>query len=61
MPALYILAGCNGAGKTTAAYSLLPDVFITAEFVNAMKLQEGYHHSIQEELLFMQEELCLKG
>ncbi len=35
MPELFILAGCNGAGKTTAAYNLLPEVFQTFEFVNA--------------------------
>lgn len=23
-PTLYIIAGCNGAGKTTASYSVLP-------------------------------------
>jgi predicted ABC-type ATPase len=35
MPELFIIAGCNGAGKTTAAYNLLPEVFQTIEFVNA--------------------------
>jgi predicted ABC-type ATPase len=35
MPNLYILAGCNGAGKTTVAYTLLPDVVNCVEFVNA--------------------------
>ena len=37
----YIIAGCNGAGKTTAAYTLLPDVFITLEFVNADEIARG--------------------
>ena len=23
---LYIIAGCNGAGKTTASFTLLPDI-----------------------------------
>ena len=41
MPTLYIIAGCNGAGKTTAAYSLLPDVFKTVEFVNADEIARG--------------------
>ncbi len=41
MPTMYIIAGCNGAGKTTAAYSLLPDVFKTAEFINADEIARG--------------------
>ena len=41
MPDIYIIAGCNGAGKTTAAYNLLPDVFRTVEFVNADEIARG--------------------
>ena len=41
MPTLYIIAGCNGAGKTTAAYYLLPEVFKTVEFVNADEIARG--------------------
>jgi predicted ABC-type ATPase len=41
MPTVYIIAGCNGAGKTTAAYSLLPDVFTTVEFINADEIARG--------------------
>lgn len=41
MSALYIIAGSNGAGKTTAAYSLLPYVFNTIEFVNADEIARG--------------------
>ena len=41
MPNLYIIAGCNGAGKTTAAYNLLPTVFNTVEFVNADEIAKG--------------------
>jgi predicted ABC-type ATPase len=41
MPDLYIIAGCNGAGKTTAAYTLLPTVFETVEFVNADEIARG--------------------
>jgi predicted ABC-type ATPase len=26
MPNLYIIAGCNGAGKTTASFNLLLDI-----------------------------------
>ena len=35
MPTLYILAGCNGAGKTTASKFLLPEVFKATIFINA--------------------------
>ena len=31
---LYIIAGCNGAGKTTATYPVLPEVLHCKEFVN---------------------------
>ena len=41
MPDLYIIAGCNGAGKTTAAYRLLPKVFNTVEFINADEIARG--------------------
>lgn len=35
MPDLYIIAGCNGAGKTTASYTILPEMLNVTEFVNA--------------------------
>ncbi len=35
MPNLYIIAGCNGAGKTTASYTVLPEMLNCKEFVNA--------------------------
>lgn len=35
MPRLYIIAGSNGSGKTTASYSLLPELLDCSEFVNA--------------------------
>ena len=35
MPKLYILSGCNGSGKTTASYTLLPDLLDCREFVNS--------------------------
>lgn len=41
MPNLYILAGCNGAGKTSVAYSLLPEVVACKEFVNADEIARG--------------------
>lgn len=41
MKTLYLLAGCNGAGKTTAAYALLPDLLGCREFVNADEIARG--------------------
>lgn len=38
---MYIISGCNGAGKTTFASSLLLDFFQCKEFVNADKIAEG--------------------
>lgn len=32
---LYIIAGCNGAGKTTASKRFLPDLIDCIEFINA--------------------------
>ena len=34
-PRLFIIAGCNGAGKTTASLSLLPEVLDCKIFINA--------------------------
>jgi predicted ABC-type ATPase len=41
MPTDYIIARPNGAGKTSVAYSLLPGVFNTVEFVNADEIAGG--------------------
>jgi len=41
MPDIFIIAGPNGAEKTTAAYNLLPEVFKTVEFVNADEIAKG--------------------
>lgn len=34
MPRLCIISGCNGSGKTTASYTLLPELLDCSEFVN---------------------------
>lgn len=41
MPNLYIIAGCNGAGKTTASYTILPELLDCKEFVNADNIAAG--------------------
>ena len=41
MPNLYIIAGCNGAGKTTASYTILPEILQCKEFINADEIARG--------------------
>jgi len=41
VPKLYIIAGCNGAGKTTASYTVLPEMLNCKEFVNADEIAKG--------------------
>jgi len=40
-PTLYIIGGCNGAGKTTASFTVLPDLLNCYEFVNADEIAKG--------------------
>ena len=41
MPNLYIIAGCNGSGKTTASFTILPEILKCKEFVNADEIARG--------------------
>ncbi len=41
MPNLYIISGCNGAGKTTASLTVLPDTLNCREFVNCDEIARG--------------------
>jgi len=38
---IYIIAGCNGAGKTTASFTILPEILKVREFVNADNIAAG--------------------
>lgn len=38
---LYIISGCNGAGKTTASITVLPEILECNEFVNADEIAKG--------------------
>lgn len=41
MKRLFIISGCNGAGKTTASYTILPEILDCQEFVNADEIAKG--------------------
>ncbi len=41
MPKLFIISGCNGAGKTTASYTILPNMLNCCNFVNADEIARG--------------------
>ena len=41
LPKLYIIAGCNGAGKTTASFTILPEILGCKEFINADEIAKG--------------------
>jgi predicted ABC-type ATPase len=38
---LYIIGGCYGAEKTTASFTILPDIINCKEFVNADEIAKG--------------------
>ncbi|MEX6687649.1 zeta toxin family protein [Danxiaibacter flavus] len=41
MPNLFIISGCNGAGKTTSSFTTLPELLQIKEFVNADEIARG--------------------
>ena len=53
MPNLYIIAGCNGAGKTTASYTILPEILNCQEFVNADNIAAGLSPFNPESVAFV--------
>lgn len=59
-PILYIIAGCNGAGKTTASMSVLPEVLDCREFVNADEIAKGLSPFKPEEVAIDAGKLMLK-
>jgi len=40
-PTIYVISGCNGAGKTTASFTILPEILKVHEFVNADEIAKG--------------------
>ncbi len=59
-PTLYIIAGCNGAGKTTASMSVLPEVLDCREFVNADEIAKGLSPFRPEEVAIEAGKLMLQ-
>ncbi len=59
-PRLYIIAGCNGAGKTTASYSMLPDILQCREFVNADEIARGLSPFRPEQMAILAGKLMLQ-
>lgn len=49
---LYIIAGCNGAGKTTASFTILPEILECKEFVNADEIAKGLSPFRPEKVAF---------
>jgi predicted ABC-type ATPase len=49
---LYIISGCNGAGKTTASYTILPEIIECKEFVNADEIAKGLSPFQPEKVAF---------
>ena len=49
---IYIIACCNGAGKTTASYTILPEILDCKEFVNADEIAKGLSPFQPEKVAF---------
>lgn len=57
---LYIISGCNGAGKTTASYTVLPEILDCREFVNADEIARGLSPFNSESMAIEAGRLMLK-
>jgi len=57
---LYIIAGCNGAGKTTASFTILPEIIVCKEFVNADEIARGLSPFQPETVAFEAGRIMLK-
>lgn len=60
MKKIYIISGCNGAGKTTASYTILPDLLDCNEFVNADEIAKGLSPFFPEKASIQAGKLMLK-
>ena len=57
---LYMVAGCNGAGKTTASFTILPEIIECKEFVNADEIAKGLSPFQPEKVAFESGRIMLK-
>lgn len=57
---LYIIAGCNGAGKTTASFTILPEIIECKEFVNADEIAKGLSPFQPDKVAFEAGRIMLK-
>jgi predicted ABC-type ATPase len=57
---LYIIAGCNGAGKTVASFTILPEIIDCREFVNADEIAKGLSPFQPEKVAFEAGRIMLK-
>lgn len=60
MPRLIIISGCNGAGKTTASYSMLPEMLDCYQFVNSDEFAKSLSPFNPEEATFTAGRLMLQ-
>lgn len=60
MSNLYIISGCNGAGKTTASYTILPEMLNCKEFVNADEIAKGLSPFQPETVSFLAGRIMLE-
>jgi predicted ABC-type ATPase len=56
---LYIIGGCYGAEKTTASFTILPDIINCKEFVNADEIAKGLSTFQPETVAFEAERIML--
>jgi len=57
---LYIIAGCNGAGKTTASVTILPEILDCKQFVNADEIARGLSPFNSESVAIQADRLMLE-
>jgi len=51
MLTLYIIGGCNGAGKTTASFTIFPEILQCREYVNADKIAKIHNSAAWNHLM----------
>jgi predicted ABC-type ATPase len=59
-PQMFIISGCNGSGKTTASYSLLPQLFECTQFVNTDEFAKSINPGNPEKAALAASRLMVK-